>query len=446
MTRWMGRAAASLLAAVGLLALAATGAGAVPAFAVQTGQPCSGCHVGGFGPQLTPFGREFKMHGYTTRSVSFNVPVSAMAVASYVHTAKDQPEPPPPHFGVNDNVALDQISLFIAGGLGPHLGAFIQNTYDGVGRAFSWDNLDVRAVTTASVKDTNMVLGLSLNNSPSVQDAFNTLPAWGYPYTTSGLAPSPAASPLIGNLAQTTVGITAYAWINSRFYAELGGYSSPNASFLIHAGADPTSPGNISGVAPYARIAYNKNYGKQNFEVGAFAMNAYLFPGHDESVGLTDHYTDVGLDASYQLFAARKNVITVNGRYTYERQTLDASQALGLASNDRDTLQDLRFDASYYWHDKVGLTVGAFDTWGSSDQLLYAGNRTLRPDSSGVLLQLDGTPWGDGNSPLGKRFNMRVGIQYTAYLSFDGAHRNFDGSDRNASDNNTLRVFSWIAY
>ena len=90
--------------------------------------------------------------------------------------------------------------------------------------------------------------------------------------------------------------------------------------------------------------------------------------------------------------------------------------------------------------------MGAFDTWGSQDELLYAGSRTFRPDSSGVLLQLDGTPWGDGNSPLGKRFNMRVGIQYTAYLSFDGAGRNFDGFSRNASDNNTLRVFSWIAY
>ena len=28
---------------------------AVPAFTDQTGQPCQTCHVGGFGPQLTPF-------------------------------------------------------------------------------------------------------------------------------------------------------------------------------------------------------------------------------------------------------------------------------------------------------------------------------------------------------------------------------------------------------
>ena len=57
-------------------------ASAVPAFAEQTGQQCAACHVGGFGPQLTKFGREFKLGGYTLRAKSFNVPLSAMAVAS----------------------------------------------------------------------------------------------------------------------------------------------------------------------------------------------------------------------------------------------------------------------------------------------------------------------------------------------------------------------------
>jgi len=45
----------------------------VPAFAAQTGLACQACHVGGFGPQLTPFGRQFKINGYTQRTASFNV-------------------------------------------------------------------------------------------------------------------------------------------------------------------------------------------------------------------------------------------------------------------------------------------------------------------------------------------------------------------------------------
>src|SRR5665213_1323313 len=441
-TLFVRRLARGFLLALSAIGLTATGAAAVPAFAVQTGQPCNTCHVGGFGPQLTPFGRDFKMHGYTMRSGSLNVPLSVMAIASYVRTLKDQPSPPADSFGVNNNVAIDQISLFLAGGLGPHLGAFVQSTYDGVARAFHWDNLDLRAVTTATVKGANMILGLSLNNAPTVQDAFNTLPAWGYPYTTSSLSPHPAASPLLGNFAQNTLGLTGYAWINSQIYAEFGGYRSLGAGFLTHAGIDPFSPGEIDGVAPYGRIAYQKNFGDHNFEVGAFGMKANLFPGRDESAGLTDHYTDVGLDASYQFFAKNKDVFTVNGRYTYERQRLDASQVLGLATNPSDNLQDIRVDASYYYRNKIGLTVGAFDTWGSQDALLYGANRTFQPDSAGLNFQIDGTPYGAGKSPRGPRFNVRVGVQYTAYMRFDGASSNFDGLGHNASDNNTFRFFT----
>lgn len=451
MARPLGLCRAGRLTRAGVLAAAATlvsatSALAVPSYAIQTGQPCSGCHIGGFGPQLTPFGREFKMNGYTLRTNVFNVPLSAMAVASYVRTNKDQPPPPPHDFSLNDNVAVDQVGLFIAGGLGQHFGAFIQNTYDGVAHAFHWDNLDIRAVTTATVNKVAMVLGLSVNNAPTVQDAFNTLPAWGYPYTNSSLAPHPGAGPLIGNLAQNTLGVTAYTWINSQFYAELGGYRSPSAPFLVHAGIDPTAPGNIDGVAPYGRIAFQKNLGDQNFEVGAFAMAADIFPGHDQSLALTDHYRDVGLDASYQLFHGLKYTVTANARYTYERQRLNASQAFGLSSNVADELQDFRFDVSYYWRNKIGFTVGAFDTWGSKDALLYAGNSTLRPDSSGATFQIDATPWGEGGSPLGPRFNMRVGLQYTTYFRFNGAGQNYDGMGGNASDNNTVRVFTWLAY
>jgi hypothetical protein len=68
-------AATILLGLVGLLA-SASNAFAVPAFALQTGQPCTACHIGGFGPQLTPFGRTFKLEGYTMRSgTDFVLPV-----------------------------------------------------------------------------------------------------------------------------------------------------------------------------------------------------------------------------------------------------------------------------------------------------------------------------------------------------------------------------------
>src|SRR5579863_5992081 len=178
------RMALAAVAGAAMLSLLFAGpARAVPSFADQTGQPCQACHVGGLGPQLTPFGRQFKLNGYTMRSKPFNVPIAVMAIASYTRTRKDQSAPPAPDFGANDNFAFDQGSVFLAGGIGRHFGGFAQITYDGVARQWSWDNLDLRAVTKGRLFGQDAVFGLSLNNSPTVQDVWNTTPAWGFPYT-----------------------------------------------------------------------------------------------------------------------------------------------------------------------------------------------------------------------------------------------------------------------
>lgn len=55
----------SMLGACLAWALASVPAYALPSFARQTGAACADCHVGAFGPQLTPFGMKFKMEGYT---------------------------------------------------------------------------------------------------------------------------------------------------------------------------------------------------------------------------------------------------------------------------------------------------------------------------------------------------------------------------------------------
>ena len=69
----------------------------------------------------------------------------------------------------------------------------------------------------------------------------------------------------------------------------------------------------------------------------------------------------------------------------------------------------------------------------------------MQPDSTGLTLQLDATPFGGRPQPA-RRINMRVGLQYTIYTRFNGAGANFDGAGRNASDNNTLRLFTWFAF
>ena len=175
------------------------------------------------------------------------------------------------------------------------------------------------------------------------------------------------------------------------------------------------------------------------------AIFTNLHPGADTTVAATDHYMDLGLDASYQFTGDPINTYTINARYTRENQNLVASTLLGGAASPQNHLDDLRVDASYYWQNKIGGSVGAFDTLGSADALIYGANRTFKPDSSGFVLQADYTPFGGTGAPLGGRFNMRIGAQYFIYTQFNGASTNFDGMGRNASDNNAVRLFTWFA-
>src|SRR5580692_7398043 len=100
---------------------------AVPSFAIQTGQPCAACHVGAFGPQLKPYGRDFKLHGYVANDgEDHGLPLAMTTQGSFTHTGAPQPGGAAPGFAPNDNFALDQLSLYYAGKIAPHTGAFIE--------------------------------------------------------------------------------------------------------------------------------------------------------------------------------------------------------------------------------------------------------------------------------------------------------------------------------
>jgi hypothetical protein len=49
-------------------------------------------------------------------------------------------------------------------------------------------------------------------------------------------------------------------------------------------------------------------------------------------------------------------------------------------------------------------------------------------------------------SPLWPYFNARVGLLYTAYDKVNGASINYDGLGTNASDNNSLQAYVWVAF
>src|SRR5215472_8037577 len=89
---------APLIACIAAVIVGIGDVGAVPSYARQTGQECIACHVSF--PELTPYGRYFKLTGYTigkaaitTEGVNY-LPGAVMAQASITNTRNNHETDP----------------------------------------------------------------------------------------------------------------------------------------------------------------------------------------------------------------------------------------------------------------------------------------------------------------------------------------------------------------
>jgi hypothetical protein len=419
---------------------------AIPSFARQTNLPCSSCHT--IFPELTPFGRLFKLNGYTmvgiatvqVRDTSDDVelnllsisPLSAMIQASYTYKTNAESGTQ------NDIVSLpQQMSLFLGGQIAPKIGAFVQITYDDQGATFGMDNMDLRYANQTEFDNKSLIYGVTLNNNPTVQDVWNSTPAWGFPYTSSAVTLSPMTATLIEDgLGQNVAGLGAYAFWNNLIYAEASLYRSAQQG-----GAHPpdnSSTGIVKALAPYWRLALQKQFNDQYVELGTFGMSTQMYTAGVS--GLTDRYTDVGFDLNYER-PFGDNDLTVHTTYINEKRSLDGTfDASGSASNSL-SLNSFKVVGNYYLHQQIGFSFGYFDMSGDGDPILYApgavdGSAMGSPNSNGFIAQFEYLPW----------YNTKFGIQYVGYSKFNGAGTNYDGAGRNASDNNSIYVYSWIAF
>jgi len=454
---------ASLLASVLFVTaiVAAPALRAVPAFARQMNMQCIVCHTEF--PQLTDFGRLFKLSGYTLSAEQTDLPpIAVMLQPSFTHTQKGQPGGAAPGFKDNNNTALTQASIFYAGRLlGPYakdifgpdtarvfnkIGIFSQTTYNGISKTWAMDNTELRFANIGTLGGKSANYGVYLNNNPTMEDPWNSTPAWGYPFAGSGLAPTPAAAPLInGGLAHQVVGAGAYVMFNNFLYLNAGGYHSLPAHIQKELGTDPAGETQIPGVAPYWRVAVVKTIRSSTLEVGTFGLAANTYPGRDQSAG-KDQIVDVGVDSQYQTSIGR-NDITAIFSYVYEDATWTASQALGNTSNTSDVLKNLKVTVDYLFDKTYGGMVQYFSVNGDSDAALYSGSQTGSPDSDGFVLQANYLPFNKGGGPsFWPRSNLKLSAQYTIYNRFDGARTNYDGAGANARDNNTLYFEAWIVF
>ncbi|HEY3755725.1 MAG TPA: hypothetical protein VGL42_06210 [Opitutaceae bacterium] len=436
---------------------------ALPSFARQMDTLCIQCHTEF--PILTEFGRQFKLSGYTMSAGTSSdfPPIAMMLQPSFTWTEKGQARGAAPGFGNNDNIALSQASVFYSGRLfGPyadhllspdvagfldHFGLFDQVTYNGAAKAWGWDNADLRYASAATLSGHAVTDGLYLNNNPTMQDPWNTLPAWGFPFSNSQLAPTPAAGTMIdGALAQEVAGLGAYAMIDNSIYLDFGLYRTLSAGFQKAVGVDPTGETTLSGAAPYWRLAWQKAVDNgATFEAGTFGMEAGSFPGGDHTAG-RDTTVDYGLDSEFQK-PAGKNDFEALLTLIEEYDKGPASQALGGAANVSDHLTEYKFTLTDLYDKTYSVSAQYFITAGRADALRYTSSANGSPLSDGAIFQLDYLPINQHGGPaFWPRSNLKVSLQYVWYNRYNGTRTNFDGAGGNARDNNTLYLETWIDF
>ena len=454
----MGRTGLRLLLLAALAVAAARPAQAVPSFALQTGQPCTTCHIGAYGPQLTAFGRAFKLGGYTQtggKGWQSAVPVSLMFLGSYSTTSRGQGGPAAPHYGDNANATIDQISGFLGGRIASFAGALVQVTYDGVGHGFALDNSDFRITKPFTLGNAQVQLGIDVNNGPTVQDPYNSSYAWGYPFVASALVPTPTASVLLdGGLSGSSIGVTAYAWYDQALYLEGGLYNTYGPSLLRYTGSG-YGPGSTANPAPYFRAAYEWNFAGQTAHVGGIFLHSNINPATQSytATGALGHdsYTDYALDGGYEYLGSGKHIVSVQGIFDHEDSNLVGSTNNGASATARNTLNQARVDATYFYQQTYSFTAAWQQSWGSANTGLYApgplsGSANGKPDSDALIFEADWVPFGHDGAWAGPWVNLKLGVQYTVYTQFNGGTTNYDGYGRNAADNNSLYLFAWLIF
>ena len=364
-------------------------------------------------------------------------PLSVIFDTSFSSTKSPQPGTQ------NGNFQFPQdASLFLAGAWAPHVGSFVQVTYDSQDDHFTWDNTDIRYANSTKLFKKDLAYGITLNNNPTVEDLWNSTPAWGFPSITSSSAPRPTAGAIInGGLAQDVAGIGGYAMWDNHLYFAGTLYRSEHIG-----AAQPIdgvgSPINIRGVAPYWRVAWQQTSKNNNLEIGSYGMHVKSSPV--AITGLEDSFTDWAVDFQYDRTIPRfgGDVLSFRGTYIRENSSLLATLTNeGGASVVQHHLNTVQANAEYHFGDKISGTIGFFNIDGTPDPLLYPegpvfGNANGDPRSNGYIANVSYWPVQ----------NIGLTFQYTGYARFNGAGANYDGAGRNAGSNNTIYLLARFVF
>jgi len=449
-----------LAVAAGVLTLTSLpSAHAVPSYARQTGQQCVACHVSF--PELTPYGRYFKLTGYTLGERQ-SLPFAFMGQVGMTSTQKAHDSAGVLQVPMDGGVVLTGGSVFLAGKATDNLGGFVQWTFDkfaggedangnpnGGPSHSGIDNVDLRLVgkhAGPDAKQLDLIYGLTLHNNPTAQDVWNSTPAFGFPFTGPPFSVGDSATPaaqIDGTLGQQVAGLGGYFFWKKTLYGELSFYRTADGVFSALRAGQPVSTGEaarLSGYNPYWRLALNHEWGSNSIMVGTYGMRVDKYPDSLDPTSPTDRFTDTAVDAQYQ-YITDPHTFTAQATYIHEKQDLNATfNFFGESANPSNTVKTFKAKGTYYYQRKYGATLGYFQTRGSADAGLYATTDTagnpIFPEQKGYIVQLDYLPIQ----------NVRLMLQYTGFQKYNGLTSNYDGLGRNPRDNNQLFLNLWVAY
>jgi len=426
---------------------------ALPSYARQTGQSCASCHVGGNWPQLTPWGRFFKLSGYTAGKSLLGgkdglnyVPIGGFGQVGA--TWANQPNNSQGQAVITPNGTPEpyEFTAELGTKLTNFAGVFYEYT---LGNTFpGWKGTsgaaDVRAVHFFHPGGQELLVGIDSNNNPTDQDVWNTLPGWGYPYYVSPQSLSGPASPMFSNLASQAGSIGIYALLNRQWYAEFSEYHVATDFFRWMSGGVNFANGGgtyIDGFNPYWRVYWTKEHGPHVFMVGTVGMHSNIFPNSAMPSGPTDAFTDYGFDSQYDYMGGRHKA-SVRFRYIHENQSWNASFPQGASSTATGNIDTMNLSGTYTLGNRWAFTAGYFVNNGSKNADLYAVTSptgsllTASPNTTGYTLEVD----------RNLTQNLKLTMQYNGFTKFNGLTSNIDGLGRTPGDNNTLWLSMFMAF
>lgn len=417
---------------------------AVPSFARQTGMQCMACHT--VFPELTSFGRQFKLRGFTLGQGYFDtkevekLPIAAVLQVTQTNTSKVPEDTDIDALKRNKEPVAQAAGVYLAGKLTDNIGSLIQYNYDGIERKSGMEMFDLRYADSGELNGKDLLFGLTLNNTPTVSDIFNSTPVWSFPNVQP--ASVMATTPVIDmTLASQVGGVGVYGLMDNTTYGELAFYRNAARGIMRPLGAGVKTESIVQGYSPYWRFAYQKDIENASFSFGFFGMKTRIsIDPEDLSMG-EDRFLDLGVDGQYQFFLGNQ-MITARASHIRERQDRDASQSAGMAENRSNTLASTKVSANWYLQRQYGGGLMFFDTRGSTDTMLYGmsepvmGSAAGNPDTRGWAAELNYLPIQ----------NVKLALRYTAYSKFNGSSKDYDGFGRDAKDNNNVFLMLWSLF